>query len=300
MSCFPVSLVNRYDALRLAISYRDARRGELVLQDRAGGLFSLYCQVLGCLLVSDILGCSLRLRFYDGDYRTPATGPDGWWVQFFESSVYLPERNRSKVSVNLPPTKKSARFAHLGVGMDRHLAHSLSTRVQIRPEITASASSWEKEHLEGHPVVGIHYRGTDKLLIEAVRVPYGAVIATLTRMDSRIRFFVATDEDAFLKAMKETFGERVVSLDHHRSTDSTPVHHFDASHESLGYTRGLEALMDAMLLSRCNGMIRTSSNLSLASTFLNPNIPVLVFNPLEKPWKPRAVEIFEQAILNSQ
>ncbi len=294
----PNSFANRYEALRLGVNNSGARRGELVLHDRAGGLFSLYCQVLGCLLVSDILGCSLRLRFQDGDYRTPDTGSEGWWIRFFETSVYNPERNRSNVSVDLLPTKKSARFAHLGVGMDRHLAHSLSTRIRVRPEIEASVSSFEMKHLQGHPVVGIHYRGTDKLLTEAVRVPYEAVIDTLTRMNRRIRFFVATDEHAFLIAMRENFGQRVVCMDHHRSTDGTPVHHFDASHESLGYTRGMEAIMDAILLARCNGIIRTSSNLSLASTFLNPNIPVLVFDPAEKPWRPTAVQNFEQAILN--
>jgi len=300
MLCSPVSFTNRYDALRLAVSYSAARRGELVLHDRAGGLFSLYCQVLGCLLVSDLLGCSLRLHFLEGDYRTSATGSEGWWIQFFETSVYNPERNRGKASVELPPTKKSARFAHLGVGMDRHLAHSLSTRLPVRPGIESSVSFFEKEHLRGHPVIGIHYRGTDKLLIEAVRVPYEAVIETLTRMDSRIRFFIATDEHAFLEAMKENFGERVVYLDHHRSIDGTPVHHFDSGHESLGYTRGLEAILDAMILARCNGMIRTSSNLSLASTFLNPNIPVLLFDPAKRPWKTAAIQNFEQAILNPQ
>lgn len=295
-----VSLANRYDAIRLAARYHTAYRGELVLHDRVGGLFSLYCQVLGALFVSDILRCSLRLRFLDGDYRTPSMGEDGWWTQFFETCVYNPERKTTGASVELPASKKSVRFAHLGVAMNRHLAHALSNRVRFRPEIPEAASAYQKSQMGGHPFIGIHYRGTDKLLSEAVRVPYASILDQLARLDPTIRFFVATDEQAFLDAIREKFGDRVAYRDHHRSTDGTPVHHFDAGHETLGYTRGQEAIMDAILLSRCNGMIRTPSNLSLASTFMDPKIPVLIFDSGIKPWKPDALSNLEQAVLNSQ
>ena len=284
--------------MRLAVRYFPARRGELVLHDRSGGLFSLYCQVLGSLFVSDLLKCSLRLRFKNGDYRTPSAH-EGWWTQFFETSIYDSDRNRDGKSVELPATKSSARFAHLGVGMNRSIAHSLCNRIRIKADILGSISSFEKMHLLGRPALGVHYRGTDKLIAEAVRVPYLSMIETLSRMDSSIIFFVATDEQAFLEAMIEHFGSRVVYLDHHRSHDGTPVHHFDSDHESLGYIRGREAIMDAVLLARCKGIMRTRSNLSLASTFFNPSIPALIIDPKENNWKQAVVDKLEQALLNN-
>jgi hypothetical protein len=279
MNVLPSRVRNRFAALKLACSYLGAARGEMVLHDRPGGLFSLYCQVLGGLLVSDQLGCSLRLHFVTGDYRTPDCSGTGWWTQFFESDVYNPERKRGGNSVELPATRKSARLAHLGVDMDRHLAFHLSRRLLIRSEILEETDGFERQCFRGHPMLGIHYRGTDKLLIEAVRIPYDHVSGMLSRLDPRIRFFVATDEQAFLDALIRDFGQRIVFREQHRSRDGTPVHHFDADENETGFTRGRDAIIDALLLSRCAAIVRTPSNLSLASTFLNPSIPALVLKP---------------------
>lgn len=279
MKVLPPRIRNRFAALRVACAHLGAARGELVLHDRPGGLFSLYCQVLGGLLVSDQLGCALRLHFVTGDYRTPDCSGTGWWTQFFESDVYNPERKRGGNSVELPATKKSARLAHLGVDMDRRLAFRLSRRLVIRRDIMEETAGFERQRFCDHPVLGIHYRGTDKLLVEAVRIPYESLIDMLSRLDPRIRFFVATDEQAFLDALIRGFGERIVFRRQHRSLDGTPVHHFDANEKETGFIRGKDAIIDALLLSRCGAIVRTPSNLSLASTFLNPNIPALVLKP---------------------
>jgi len=278
MKATPTRLKNHFTALNLARIHRGAANGELVLHDRAGGLFSLYCQILGCLLVSDVLKCSLRLSFITGDYRTPATAGKDWWTQFFETDVINPERKQNGKSIELPPTKKSARFAHLGVGMARHLAYKLTERIRLRPELLEEIREFKESRFGTAPMVGIHYRGTDKLLIEAERVEYGSALDALARLDPRIHFFVATDEQEFLDTMVRKFGERVVFREQHRSTDGTPVHHFDPDHDDTGYTRGKDAIIDAFLLAECHGLIRTPSNLSLASSFLNPYLPTFLLN----------------------
>ncbi|MCF7730766.1 MAG: hypothetical protein K9N23_03725 [Akkermansiaceae bacterium] len=149
--------------------------------------------------------------------------------------------------------------------------------------------------------MGIHYRGTDKLISEAVRIPYAEALDVLAGLDSRIHFFVATDEQAFLDAMLDRFGRRVIFREQHRSTDGTPIHHFEPDHASLGCIRGKDAILDAILLARCHALIRTVSNLSLASTFMNPNIPELIFpTTAAKNGPVKSIRSIEQAALKSQ
>ncbi|MCB1124766.1 MAG: hypothetical protein KJT03_24645, partial [Verrucomicrobiae bacterium] len=82
--------------------------------------------------------------------------------------------------------------------------------------------------------------------------------------------FVATDEEAFISHLKER-GDIGISYTHSlRSADNKPVH-FSEGHRS-NYQLGFEALLDCLLLSRCDFLLRTESNLSKVSEFFNPSI----------------------------
>ena len=76
----------------------------------------------------------------------------------------------------------------------------------------------------------------------------------------------------FLGYMQSTFPGRVTSYSTLRSSNNQPI---DYSSSFSPYLRGEEALIDCLLLSKGRILIRTSSNLSLWSTYFNPSLPVV-------------------------
>lgn len=279
VSKFGLRAKNRMRATIVAADHYSVRKGELVLHDRKGGFFSIYCQVLGALYVANILKCSLKLHFTQATYYTPSLSPVGWWDHYFETSIYNSEYKTRKASIELLAIRKNGCFVNLGMRLERSLAHKLTHQLKLKNKVINEIESFANTHFNKQPVIGVHYRGTDKvegLKKESNRVPYEAVTSVLAQLDPRIFFFIATDEQAFLDAMKTAFKGRIIQRNQERSENGTPLHDIDPnSTGNLGYSRGLDALIDAHLLAKTNAIIRTDSNLSLVSGFLNPDIPVI-------------------------
>ena len=67
-----------------------------------------------------------------------------------------------------------------------------------------------------------------------------------------------------------------LQLDGRRSIDGRPI---DVENADGNYQKGLDAVVDCLLLSRAHTLIRTASNLSLCSTLFNPSLPDRLLNP---------------------
>lgn len=148
--------------------------------------------------------------------------------------------------------------------------------IHFKPFIWDEVNQYVETHLSGYYVIGIHYRGTDKF-VESPRVPYEDVVKEVLEQISSIgntpvKIFVATDEQPFLEYMNRVFPGYVCSLeDIYRSYSTFPIHYYNND----PYESGHAAVLDALLLSKADLLIRTSSYLSLWSTFMNPGIPVI-------------------------
>ena len=118
---------------------------------------------------------------------------------------------------------------------------------------------------------------------EAPRVSYeemsAAVIQFVNQRELKdFAIYLATDEEPFLHYMQQTFDGKIISQDCLRSSDqNSPVHYFNSNNKS-PYTTGKEALIDCILLSKCQHLIKTSSCLSLVSTFFNPELSYTQLN----------------------
>jgi hypothetical protein len=149
--------------------------------------------------------------------------------------------------------------------------------VKLRPEIENEVSQIVHSNFDGSFVFGVHYRGTDKIS-EAPRVKYEKVAEAIKhqaaiRHLSHFKIFVATDEQGFIDYFQAEFPREVVYLsDTERSKDGKPLHLAKEQHQ---YKMGKAALLDSLLLSRVNLLIRTSSNLSRWSTYFNPELSVI-------------------------
>jgi len=158
--------------------------------------------------------------------------------------------------------------------------------LRLKPHIvTIVEDFWRTLSVDG-PVLGVHFRGTDKTS-EAPRVSWEHCLNILENYlrnhQTTQAVFVASDEQAFIDFVKTSVKNVPVYShdDHYRSSDGRPVH---TEIEGSGYEKGEDALVNALLLSKCSTVIRTSSFLSAWASIFNPDLKVILLN---KPYSNR-------------
>ena len=271
-----------YGIFSLLIACSALSAGEFHILSTEGftrlGMFAAANQVLGYLDLYENGGGRFFAGFcvdfgVNGLYYDPERGPN-WWDYYFEP-ISVGKRKGSRVK----SVSKEEGFRALihRRQITRARAGALVKKyVHVKRPILEKVDQFALRHFHGFFTIGVHYRGTDKEL-EAPRVAYEVVIESILNQipsDQPYQIFVATDEVPFLETMQQRFPNRVVAIEAHRSVGEQGIHlSNDHPHEI-----GVEALMDALLLSKCDLLIRTSSNLSLWSTYFNPELPVILLN----------------------
>lgn len=268
----------------LSISFCEAKlpleeekREFLVLPSpgNSSGMFSVFLTVLGFLHFydeSDWAGISIDFG-EKGLYHDLAVGPN-WWNYYFAP---LKLGGDEDAHVKRVSHKRIHRFNKQATyQMSRERGHALIQKyIKIQPSIEKKVEDFSALHFQKRPVIGVHYRGTDKKS-EAKRVSYQKMFSEVRRLLSTVgqgcTLFVATDEEPFLKEISAEFKERIVYIQAERSKGEKPVHF--AKKEQ--YAIGEQALIDCLLLSRSDYLVRTSSNLSFSAEFFNPSLPVVL------------------------
>jgi hypothetical protein len=248
-----------------------AEKEFIQLGSRGSGMFSIFNSVLRLLDAYEkgtIAGLEVDFR-NRGSYFDKEYGPN-WW-QYYCQPIYIGIKDGA-------PLKQatSARPRQI----TRQMAHALITKyIQIKPHITKKVKNFAHTNFRDCFVIGIHYRGTDKI-IEAPRVAYEEVVnhvqEAIKALSQEYKLFVATDEVAFLDFIQKAFpGKVCFQTDVIRSEDDKPIH---LRAKSNRYKLGEDALTDCMLLAKTDYLIRTNSNLSLWSGYFNPTLPVFDLN----------------------
>jgi hypothetical protein len=163
-------------------------------------------------------------------------------------------------------------------------ARLLRKYLRPKPHISKIVEDyWISLGIEG-PVLGVHFRGTDKS--EGPRVSWQHCLRTLEdylRNDYTIKaVFVASDEQGFIDFMKKSVTSPPVYShdDHYRSNSDRPIH---TDLKNGAYEKGEDALVNALLLSKCSIVIRTTSFLSAWASIFNPELKVVLVNkPYDK------------------
>jgi hypothetical protein len=217
----------------------------------------------------------VRVRFEDGLYLDTAFGPD-WWNYYFEPIDI--GRGAGPERVVDPYFHDHCAYT-VERGLPRKAGAALVERyVSIKPSVRATADAYVARHWAGAYTIGVHYRGTDKWE-DARRVPYdevAAVVRGAMRGHEPCRIFLATDESQFVEYMTAQFAGRVVYRDMFRSRDGRPM---DVFNDDGNFQKGLDAVVDCLLLSRTNFLVRTASNLSLCATLFNAQLDQVLLNP---------------------
>ncbi len=273
---------------RLNLNKLYIEKDSFVVYENAGtsGMFAMFSGILGALDYYDqgqLKG--IRVDLNDGPYLDSAHGPN-WWNYFF-SPVDLGD---SSGKIHAITIEDHLHLAHKGFHMSRHRASELIQKyVHVSPGIQEEVDAFVRAHFDNHFVIGVHHRGTDKVT-EMPLIPYERTINTLNEVianlkpEQKVNFkiYVASDDQHFLTYLTQLYPEKLIYGDFVRSEDETPLHLGNDARYGSVYQKGKEALLECLLLARCQYLIRPWSSLSIVSDHFNPDIPVASL--MERHW----------------
>jgi hypothetical protein len=167
----------------------------------------------------------------------------------------------------------------------------------VKDDVVEEVDDFCRRHFAERRVLGVHYRGTDKV-VESPFVPYDRVRRNIDRYlelyPGTDRVFLATDDARFLDYMRNTsLGRELLSReDSFRSRDGSSIHE---SSETNKHEINRDAIVNCLILSRCEALLKTASILSAWSKLFNPRLPVVMLNrpPDEHLWFPERVLVGE-------
>lgn len=250
----------------------------LIYIGKDNGMFSIFISTIaGISSYEKRLISGFKVDFgSQGLYYDPNRGPN-WWNYYCEPICLgiIDSSATIKVENMTNPAYVTVRQIEEYYSREE-INRLINSYIKYKPHIRKKVNEWVNKNFIGHFVIGVHYRGTDKYL-EVNPVPYQIMINTIQQkveehLQENLKIYVATDEAEFLDIMKTTFPGYVCCLEEAmRSTNGAPIHYTTTD----PYKQGEEALLDALILSKTNLLIRTSSNLSLWSTYSNPQLPVI-------------------------
>lgn len=151
----------------------------------------------------------------------------------------------------------------------------------VREDIQGHVDAFVGGHFSPGRTLGLHFRGTDKVR-EATPVSQEACIEVVRRYldfcGSIDTVFVSSDEQSFVELLQRRMKSvRVVAhQDTARSRDGRAVHALSVPGDN--YAKGFEAIVNCLLLARCNVLMRTASFLSAWSSIFSPSLPVIMLN----------------------
>jgi len=155
-----------------------------------------------------------------------------------------------------------------------------------KSEVIKVAESYISSNLT-RSFIAVHWRGTDKSREAppvAVDTYFGKLIPILETFPKDTLVFFATDDNRHLASFlskADQFGivNRVrYRKELRRSLDGSPCHLSKVYFESTVRDKGLDALVDSLILSRATWLIRNVSLLSAWSVIFNPNLRVITLN----------------------
>lgn len=246
----------------------------VIYTGRDAGMFSNFFMVLSLCEAYDkkvIQGAEADFS-KQGYYYDRAHGPN-WWQYYFEP-LNLGSKKCAKIFYADIITWVNIEYFNT-----RQENYNLIKKyIKVKSHIKKKVDDFTKDNFKGHYIIGIHYRGTDKCS-EAKPIDYKTALAAIIKHVKELnkkkwKIFLATDAEPFVKFLEKAFPGKICYQAATRSANSTSLH----VHAKNPYKQGEEALIDCLLLSKTNILIRTTSNLSQAASHFNPNIREIVIN----------------------
>jgi hypothetical protein len=266
---------------------------QLNLRPGPSGMFSNVNEVIEHLRRAEDGGYQFRLSWIKSCYRDPEMLGDPW-AYYFEPcfpDLYpmlsegsdlpiLPTGPTVACSKDniITPRIKEGECDPLLLPRDRNAAHTYIHRyLKLKPAVRAEIDRFTRDHFKG-PVVAAHIRGPGRFHGGAANlrrragaegdVPYhlyfGAINQALkTRTTARI--FVCSDSSEVIERAHLEFGDRVLTYTASRSKfgEMHDVNHIENNGLKFSpYKLGLDVLVEAYLMTRCDFLVHGNSNVA--------------------------------------
>ena len=214
-------------------------------------------------------------------YHEAGMGPNAW-LYYFEESVFdfsVDGAAGGLTAFKLPYYPPGSDPVE-GEEENPRAALNVSYGLYARPRqaILDTVDDFMESNFQGAAVVGVHVRGTDAAsnfegrMVQPWLVYLDAVQEWIDQNPGG-KIFLATDEAQIVTSFTEKFGAAVVFRDAIRSVDGKSVHgHYDGGQSGGGYRKGLDVLLDALILSRCDFLVRGFSFVTAYSLCRNPDL----------------------------
>lgn len=164
----------------------------------------------------------------------------------------------------------------------REHLNKFSGHVKIRQDIKNEAEAYIKEHFSGKIITGAHLRHTDHwtdpipyLKDQTSYHPFEAYTKVLKEHKSSDHIYIATDAVKNIHKLRfvKELRDKIIYNDFLRATTEAPIH-LDKDYYGYDPIRlGREVLIDVIILSRCDYLVGSISNITLTALFWNPSLP---------------------------
>jgi hypothetical protein len=280
-----VSIFDKWNAVRhMGNIYAPVGTGDGIIKASPWGFFSNFFAVLGLLDWCEKKGKIPIVLFDSGAYFDPAYGPN-WWEYYFEricsADLHVVNPYPAASHQELWENRLSY-FARDRLSLSRK--HKLVKKyVKIKPHILEKINHFMLKEFSGHYMVGVHLRGTDKPVREGAScLPIDFIkkqIDNVVKNKPSYKIFLATEDQDYSSQMQVLYKDHLVLRDSTRLREKA-VH---ACKEYHGYKIGEDVLIDCLLLSKCNYLLASISNVSHCALVFNPkmkykNIMILYSN----------------------
>jgi hypothetical protein len=143
--------------------------------------------------------------------------------------------------------------------------------LKIKQHILDKIAKYDS-YFDGKKVLGVHKRGTDSdehRPIVPIEEYYRHIDQELKNYDY---LYVCGDEQFAIDDFKKRYKDKIfVYDDAFRSDSKKPIHKF-FNDKCEPYKKGEDVIIDAVLLSKCNNLILTDSNVAFFSIYFNNNM----------------------------
>ena len=145
----------------------------------------------------------------------------------------------------------------------------LEEHIGVKNEVWNKVNAiWDTFVTKDDYVIGVHIRGTDKIwggkkIIPSEYFPYIDYFVKY----KNAKICLATDDPKYLSLMEDAYGDSVFYADCQRHDDNIFL-----VDDGSPYAKGLEVLVDSLLLSKCDFLLKSSSAVSEFSIYFNPKL----------------------------
>lgn len=266
----------------------------LELHSQFGGFFAeLYKVIYNIILISfyepagdRIIDVKWTEEFFP--YKDNKSG-NGWDLFFYPIGNVKKNGNINNTSIIhdqncLSKWYKYDEFYDYRLGINK----LIDKYIKIKEEILNEVNDFYNYNMNNFECIGVHVRFATSHINEKPRLItldeyFNEIDATIKTLQSNYKIFLATDSEYVVRQFKKKY-EKLLYTNAIRSNYMEEVHliydaydywisHSEEFHKKKpGYKGGKDVLMDCLLLSKCNVLIHSTSNVSDFATFFNPEI----------------------------